>query len=183
MTNDQQLWHNFKAGDKAAFEQIYRQEIGFLGSYGRSLCSEKSLVEDCIQELFVEIWKSKSNLADNISIRSYLLVALRRKLLKPAQKIAVVDLPVEMSDDDHNIEDKIINEEGMEWTKSTLDKAIELLSRQQKEVLNLKFYQDKNYDEISALMGITYQSCRNLVSQAVRQLQNNAILYKKSVYK
>ena len=63
-------------------------------------------------------------------------------------------------------------------TKILLNKALENLTRQQREAVNLRFYQEKNYEEISTIMGINYQSCRNLISQAIKNLQKSDGLLK-----
>ena len=69
------------------------------------------------------------------------------------------------------IEDIIVNAELSEEQSQNLQKAFEELSKRQREVLYLKYYQEVPYEEICEMMDISYQSVRNLVSNALRAMR------------
>src|SRR5579871_4559292 len=77
-----QHWLQFKGGDREAFAAVYRQHILFLIAYGLRLCPDRHLLKDQIQELFVELWHSRQNLASTGSVKFYLFKALRYKLIR-----------------------------------------------------------------------------------------------------
>ena len=77
---DQQLWQKFQQGDETAFQQIHQQHIGHLLNYGLRLSGTLSTVEDCIQDVFIEVWQYRNGLTQPVSIRFYLLKALRNRL-------------------------------------------------------------------------------------------------------
>jgi RNA polymerase sigma-70 factor (ECF subfamily) len=54
LTNDPELWNAFRQGDEQAFAQIYRNYVKVLYRYGLKITPDTSLIEDCIQDLFVE---------------------------------------------------------------------------------------------------------------------------------
>lgn len=78
---DLRLWHDFQEGSEIAYEAIYRNYAEALYAFGLKLTKDKELVKDCIQDLFVEIWKSKHRLASVKSIKSYLFKSIRRKVI------------------------------------------------------------------------------------------------------
>ena len=79
---DSILWQKLKTGDKWALEQIYAAHAAVLLKYGRRFSADGQLVEDCVQDLFIELWKNREGLGDTDSIRKYLLVSLRRKVIR-----------------------------------------------------------------------------------------------------
>ncbi len=50
------IWDKFKSGDQKAFEIIYNEYVDVLYAYGSKMTSDKSLVEDSIQDLFIDIY-------------------------------------------------------------------------------------------------------------------------------
>lgn len=174
--DDSQVWSRLKAGDQAALEEIYTAHIDYLLQYGLRFTQDASLVEDCVHDLFVDLWRKRNSLGSPNSIRAYLLVALRRSILKKVQKKfkqqsdkLPEDLPfaAELA-----IDQVIIASEVSEESAQALQKAVQELSSRQREVLYLRFYQEVPYEEICEMMGISYQSVRNLVSSAIRALRS-----------
>lgn len=173
--NDQQLWQKLKDGEESALERIYRDHVDALLRYGGQFSTDASLIEDCIHDLFVELWRNRNGLGDNDNIRPYLLVSLRRKLIrqiKRAQKtqseedIREIEFLAEPS-----IDVAIIGREISEENAAALQKAMAQLSKRQREVLYLKYFEDMNYDAICEALGINYQSVRNLVSSGIKALR------------
>lgn len=73
---DALLWEKMIGGDKVAFEQLYRRYYSPLISYALSLSFDEGFAKDCIQDLFIKIFLSKS-LKPIIYVRAYLYRALR----------------------------------------------------------------------------------------------------------
>lgn len=165
----QNLWSNFIGGDKTAFETIYREEVNFLISYGLSVVKDAEAVEDAVQELFVDLWKNRQNLSKEVKIRSYLLVSLKRRLIKNKNLTDSLDESM-IKASSLDIQEEIIQKESATSNEKLLQEAIEALSPQQREAIQLRFFQEKSYDEMMGIMGISYQSCRNVVSVAIKQL-------------
>jgi RNA polymerase sigma factor (sigma-70 family) len=50
------------------------------------------------------------------------------------------------------------------------------LSRRQREVIYLRYYDDLTYEEISQVMGLNYQSVMNHLHKALKALRSNQSL-------
>jgi DNA-directed RNA polymerase specialized sigma24 family protein len=73
-------WRGMIEGDTSAFLTIYQDQYQALFSYGYTIAADKELVKDCIQEVFLEIWKTRKTIKiDVANVRSYLFTWLRRK--------------------------------------------------------------------------------------------------------
>ena len=171
--SDKILWDNLKKGDYNAFEQVYRQYFQPLYNYGKKLQPDIGLVEDTLQDLFIDIWNKRTSLSNTDNILPYMMVAFRRKLVKAIQKSKKISSsePEEYQfESELAIDALLINQEINQEKKASLEKAFSQLSTRQKEVLYLKYYQDMDYEGISEIMELNYQSARNLVSRALTQL-------------
>ncbi len=171
--DEKSLWKCLKAGDKSALEKIYRTFFKSLYLYGKKFTTEQSIIEDCIQDLFIEIWEKRDRLSDVDQIKPYLFTSLRRKIIAVV-KTKRIEGSTELEDFHFeaglSIEDVIISREGDLKNKKKLEQAFNQLSNRQKEILYHKFYNQFDYKVISEIMDMNYQSARNLVSRAITKL-------------
>lgn len=58
--------------------------------YGRTIAADGHLIEDTIQELFVNLWIRRKQLKIRTTIESYLLVSFRNNLKKNLIKQAII---------------------------------------------------------------------------------------------
>ncbi len=80
--SDASLWKQYRSGDEAAFIFIYKSHFDALYRYGRQFTPSNELVEDAIQDIFVEIREKRNKLDITSSIKFYLFKALKRKIVK-----------------------------------------------------------------------------------------------------
>ena len=168
------LWTQFRNGDEASFVTLFRNYYSGLFQYGCKISKDSSLVEDCIQELFIEMWRTNGK-AEIISLRAYLFKAFKFKLVRAVNKIGktsklMADQDIEIFQLSHEI--FLMNEQENKILIQKVQNALEQLSPRQKEIVYLKFYMDLSYEEVSEIMNINYQASRNLVYQAVKVLKN-----------
>ncbi len=82
-------WGRMTGGDKDAFLTLYQGHYQALFCYGFSLSADRELTKDCIQELFLEIWKTRPSLNKEVkNVRSYLFTWLRRKISRELSRLA-----------------------------------------------------------------------------------------------
>lgn len=175
-TEDNHLWDRLRQGNKSALKSIYDQESAYLFNYGKKISRDASLVEDCIHDLFVEIWNKHNSLGATDSIRKYLAASLRRKIIYETKKLQKSQ-STESFDDVHfeaelSIDQILINKEVSEEQALRLKNAFDQLSARQKEIIYLRFYKGLEYDQIAEVVGIQYQSLRNTISSAIKSLRD-----------
>lgn len=177
---ENQLWKDFKSGNKKAFSHIYKNYFNVLFNYGCKIINDENLVKDCIQDLFFELWESKK-LSDTDSIKFYLLKSIRNKILKKLnQQNKHFDKNGLSFNYDFNLvlsyETELINEQCSVEQKEGLLNCIKKLSKRQQEAIHLRYFDDFNYDEISSIMSINHQSVHNLIYKAIKILRDNLIM-------
>jgi len=173
--DDKKLWNKMKSGDKEAFASIYQSEVNSLLKYGLKITKSVQLIEDAIQDLFIEIWQKRDRLSETDHIRKYLLVSFRRKLIHNIQKTEKKYFSEELGEGEYvnedSPEDMWIDFEDFSAKKELLEVAVKQLSQRQKEIIHLKYGEGLDYPEISEMMGISYQSSRNLLTGALKKLK------------
>lgn len=173
---DTALWVSFKKGDKDAFAVIYHRYHKILVQNSLRISTDKDFVEDCVHDLFTEMWKNRQNLGFPQSVKAYLLSSIQRKVirqLKKARLIAELKEADELDGQqvDFSAERKIIAEQTRVEQQHTLFKAMSALTKRQKEAVYLKFYANLSYPEIAGKMAISTDSIYNLVSKAIDNMQ------------
>ncbi|MEO1261193.1 MAG: sigma-70 family RNA polymerase sigma factor [Bacteroidota bacterium] len=152
--------------NQSAFEKIYLQYYPLLLVYGKAIVHDEALVEDTIQELFVAFWKKGEDLNTKSSLENYLLVSLRNNLIRKLKANKTVELNMDLAETDTS-QNEILDREAR------LNNLIEKLPARQREVIFLRYFKNKSYQEIADLLGISYQVARNFSYRAIQFLRKN----------
>src|SRR5690606_8603457 len=83
---DIEVWNTFRTGNDEAFIFIYTTYFDRLFAYGMRIVGDEHLVEDAIQELFIDLRNQRGRLSPTDSIKFYLFKCLKRKLHREASK-------------------------------------------------------------------------------------------------
>lgn len=170
-------WQAFKKGDKQAFARIYRSYVSQLLNYGYKVTSDRTLIEDSIQDLFFELWQNKARLSDTTSIRFYLFKALRYKIVRnvKANEWFMTEYleSQEENDVDFSHERYLIELEVQSSQVTHLKELIRKLPQRQQEAVNLRYYHDFSNEEIAHIMGVNYQSACKFIYTALKNLKSN----------
>ncbi len=172
--SEEELWVAFKANDAGAFKQIYEQYNRLLFSYCFKITTDEALIEDCIHDLFVDLWQHKATLGDTTSITYYLMSAVKRRLIRMMNKqkkyTVLENIPPDI-DFELSYEALLIENEQLTHDKKQLFKHLDSLTKSQKEAVFLKYFADLSHQEVAEMMGINYQSVSNLLSNAIKRLR------------
>ena len=170
---DEVIWNALKNNNKEAFAVIYYRFFDSLLHRGLQISSDRELVKDCIHDLFLEIWINKIKLATPFSVKSYLIVSLRRKIVRKLKKIHSLQTEMYWLRQEYvnSKEDQIISEQLMHDQQFMIIRAVNSLTKRQKEAIQLKFYSNLRYEEIAGKMRISTDSAYNLVTKAIINLQ------------
>lgn len=176
--SDLRIWQNFRRGNKAAFQKIYFEHYRFLYNYCRKFTIDYSLVEDLIQDLFINILVRKERLSDTDNIRLYLFSSIRRSLFKAlnAKEHKVTDLfdPLDPAFHfDDGVDPHYGEEEEQNRTLKIIYISVNKLGARQKEIVYMKYFSGFNNKEIAEVLGVSYQTVRNTLCNALRNIRKD----------
>ncbi len=176
---DIKLWISLKEGNEFALNKLVKKFFNPLLNYGFKFVKDEAFVKDCVQEVFIEIWKRRERLCIPNSIKAYLLSCVRKKVVREGfrQNIIKSDEENEIQNAiiqiDSSIEKLIIEEESLFEISEKVKKALFQLPKRQYEVLYLQYYQNLNREEIADIMGVKAQSVSNLTQSAFKSFREN----------
>lgn len=179
---DADLFKSFKNGDETAFEILYRKYFKALSLYGLRICQDHELIENAIQDLFIDLWRRRAFLSEVDNVKFYLIKSLRNQLIRNSQK-DILENSEDVNDfldylGSLSIEQTIVQEESEELRNGKIKEAISKLSSRQKEVVHLRYFQNLSLDEISNLIVLPKQVVKKLLSKSYAVLR----VYLKSTY-
>lgn len=169
------LWQRFKAGDSEALGQLAQTHYRALYNYATKFSSDPDFIRDSIQELYLELWERRNFLSETAFVKSYLLKALRHKLIKESIRLKRFHEPQAVLFDtdpsDPSIETNIIEDEQIRFQNGHLKHIISLLSKRQQEIIYLRFYQNLDNEDIASVMGLGRQSVSNLLYRTLKEIK------------
>jgi len=179
-----ELLEKAKNGDSQAFGQIYDLFADRIFKYIRFKISETAQAEDILQEVFIRAWRGMPTLkiepGMNFQAWMYKIAQnavndhLRKVYRAPDIQELDENLPVYQSS---SAAEKIDLKSEIEAVKAAFD----FLPAQYKEILELRYIQDLNIDEVCKITGKTNLAVRLAQHRALKQLRK--ILGEKYVFR
>jgi RNA polymerase sigma-70 factor (ECF subfamily) len=79
--SDQEAFERIRAGDRDAFEVLFRTHYSELHRFARAHLSDATEAEDAVQDVFLRIWRDRERLVTTAPPRTYLLAAVRNRVI------------------------------------------------------------------------------------------------------
>lgn len=171
--NEQLLWEKILSGDDYAYSCLYRKYVEELFSYGMRFTSDRELVKDCIQDVFVKIYSNRSNLNSTDNVQLYLYIALKNTLFNVFEKdksLYHIDTIEPVFTVEYTIEDELIANEYQQEQQHKINFILESLTPRQKEVMFYRYVKGLTLNEICDIMQMNYQSVQNLIQRSIKKI-------------
>lgn len=158
------------------FTDLYDKTIDNLFDFGTKFTTDRELIKDCIQDVFVKLYTKKDELVSVSNIESYLYVSLRNRINDEFRRNThISDNEINenqmksIADDSEAFDMENIEESQKKVNK--LKEFIGCLSPRQRQIIQLYYVEQRKYDDICNIMGINYQSVRNLMHRSLLKLR------------
>jgi len=172
------IWENFRLdGSTEALSLIYYEHFDFLYDFALKYTGDRSLIEDSIQNIFGYLLKRQKKLTPVSNLRYYLLQAFRRELFDQLKRQKKIHLSSEITENPellcyNKIEDQMDSEER-DRVIMLVKKSIAKLGPKQQEIINLRFNQDLDYNEIAKMLSISVDSCYQSVYRSIKFIKED----------
>ncbi|CAG5067516.1 hypothetical protein DYBT9623_00237 [Dyadobacter sp. CECT 9623] len=175
--DEKHLWQEYRAGNILALGNIMQSLYPDLFHWGMRLYGEREFVKDCIQEVFLNLWKLHGTIGEVENVKGYLLMVLKSHMLRElSDKNQMLQACI---DDDYTFavefsaDSQMIEEEHEIYQFRTLEKVLNSLPQRQKELIYLRFYQNLSFEQIASVMNLGRQSAYNLFQKSLNSLRKN----------
>jgi len=178
--SDFEIWNLFRSGSDSAFDFIYQKYFNKLYNYGCQFTKDQSLVEDTLQDLFIELKRRCEYLSQTDKILPYLYSAFRRKIIRGRSNLGMFkeldsEYPFPITS---GADELIINDEEEKANQLRIQKALNELPENYREIIYLFYYENLSYEEIREIQGFeNIKSARNLLYKALNKLRNTIISF------
>lgn len=172
--DEPQLWNMMTQGNEKAFEILYSRYYDSMFYYGSRYRFDQSLIEDCIQDVFVHIFNNRA-LGSVQYIQAYLLRSLRNMLLGQLslqKNDSLEDIPFELTIEDSMFEELFPKDDGELKVGKKLVAILQTLTEKQKNVLYLRYVKGLTFNEIAEMLNINSQSVQNQLSRTLFSLRD-----------
>ncbi|MGK0367720.1 MAG: RNA polymerase sigma factor (sigma-70 family) [Thermoproteota archaeon] len=158
---DEKLMELYLSGDFQAFEEIYRRYQGNVYAFLKKRMHNSDNINDVFQNIFIKFHKSKASYKSEFLLIKWLYTICRSEFLDHLKKIKKT--LVEISDNDLVYEEKETDIIDINSEK--------LLSDTEKKALNLRYYSDQDFSEISKALNTTETNIRKIISRGLKKLK------------
>ncbi|WP_053360719.1 sigma-70 family RNA polymerase sigma factor [Bacillus sp. FJAT-27251] len=162
------------AGEQAAYGEIYDQTVGDVFRTVHFLIEDKADVDDLVQDIFVETYRSLKKFDTERPFKPWLMgIAMvqiksyhrKRWMSLRITRKAEENPPIFALDFSDAIVEKITNQE--------LVKLVEKLPFKLKQVIILRYLNDYSQEEIARILGIPLGTVKSRINSALKKLREN----------
>jgi len=159
-------------GDKKAFDKLYEFYHSLIRKVVIKFVKSPDLTDDLTQEIFIKIWDIRSELPNIGSFKSYLIVTASNHVLNFLKKasredVAKGEILRHYIQSEESTEDKIITQEYWKFINNVLDS----LPAQTREVFRICREENKSYDEVASILGITRNTVKKHIVRANKEFK------------
>src|SRR5690554_6264728 len=167
------VWDKFREGDRRAFEIIYNEYVDTLFAYGSRLTPHRALLEDAVQDLFLDVYTYAKRLRKPESLEFYLYKSLKRIIIKKTTERYRFTHPEDFKEQfDLVFPIEEFPEDLLEENLEMLQKELKALDSGKRELLYLRFNSGLTYKEIGLLVNEKTDTVKKQVSRLLKQLQS-----------
>lgn len=175
--SDNELILIIREKDPERYGEMVERYQGKLFAYLYRLVGSREEAEDLLQDVFIKAYKNINSYDTQRKFSSWIyriahneaVNHIKRKSLKrfiPWENILATKDQLEMSSSEEAADARWIRKE----TKKEVDEVINRLPFKYKQVLVLRYYSDKSYEEISEILGKPVNTVGTLINRAKKKM-------------
>jgi RNA polymerase sigma-70 factor (ECF subfamily) len=160
-----------KQGDRNAFAQLYRERLDGVSRYVGAMVRDASRTEDVVAQTFMLAWRDLPRLRKPERFDAWLYKIAHNQAiveLRRPHTTSIEDAP-EPSDEDHTVDPQRHLDSGHDV--AILRDALRSLPGQQRQVIQLRFFQELSSAEVARQLGKTEQAVYALQYRAITALR------------
>jgi len=168
---ERELLSRLKTSDQGAFDAIFRAHYASLVGFAQGLLYDRSAAEDVAQEVLLELWRRREDVAIQESLRAYLLRATRNRALNQLRHAKVQRRAEPHLKPQEAVAPAGASEIVADELKRAITAAIAELPPGCREVFSLSRDAGLRYAEIATTLGISVKTVESQMGKALRHLR------------
>jgi len=170
VTSDEGLMLKVREGQTGLLAELFERHHRHVYGYFYRMTSSREFSEDLVQDVFLRILRYRDTYQPRTSFSAWMYGIARNAMIDQMRKrrpeSSLDDSAPEVLSPEVPVDDRLRARQETE----ILQKALESLPADKREVLILSRYQDLKYDEIGRILGCEPNAVKQRVFRAVRAL-------------
>jgi RNA polymerase sigma-70 factor (ECF subfamily) len=158
-------------GDRLAFEELYKHTAGKLYAISMQMLRRRDLAEDAVQEAFVRIWHNAGEYQqEKGNVLTWMTTIVRYRaldMLRAAKSRRESDEEIEEGEDEHSPEKELYAERD----RALIDRCMDLLEGQQRQVIQLAYFRGLTHAEVCDHTGSPLGSVKTWIRRGLERLK------------
>jgi RNA polymerase sigma-70 factor, ECF subfamily len=164
LTDEELMIRYQKAADERAFDELYFRYSGRLFGYMYKKLGNKTLSEDILQMTFLNAHKNKEKYDPEYPFSGWIFTLCRNAMVDMLRKDKRQEIKVVQIDDVSPAVEEIDSVE-------VPDVLLNQLPHNQKKAVQMRYRQEKTFEEISKVLNTSEHNSRKLVSRGLQHLR------------
>jgi len=168
---DTEWTRDIVSGNAGSFEKLFNHYCQPLINFSRRYVWDKQIAENIVQDIFVRVWTTRSNLDPSKSIKSYLFTSVKNESLKHLRHLDVeqrsvektVQSAIEENNPDRNLEQTELEE--------NIQQAISELPEKCREIFSMSRFDNLKYAEIAEVLNISVKTVETQMGRALKKMR------------
>ena len=172
MENNEKWIEQLIKGDKDTFEQLFVKYKPTLTQFIRKSLPQEEDVEGLVQEIFIKLWLSRTDLRPNTSFNSFIFTIAKNVVIDHLRKLTKTRKKLQELIYNYNLLDNS-TQESIEYAelKQLLVNSIDALPPRQKEIFELNRIEGMKYKDIAKQLNISENTVNAHMHQAMLTLK------------
>ena len=173
MTSTKFFFEEIRQGNKEAFEDLYNTYYKSLCIYASSLCKNRDLAEDIVQNMLLNLWLKREKLEIKSSLKNYLYksvhnIFINEYVKKKREETYLEKIQFEVLQESLKEEEEHINEK-----LQIVNAEINKLPPKSKEIFIMSKHRGLSRNEIAEILGISENTVQSHISRALKRIREN----------
>lgn len=170
MVQDQEIMLSVRAGDTHKLELLFDKHAQGLFNYFQFQIRDRFKSEDLVQDVFYKILKYRHTFKDGANFKVWMYAIARNEKINFFRKNEPLRINVDLEQPDERNRNPEIELENKN-DKIQLNKALEMISSDNRELLILSKYTGLPYSQIAELLGCTVGAIKVRIHRAIKELR------------
>ncbi len=170
--------HRINKGDAKAFEELYATFYIYLRAVATKYVYQKAIAQEIVNDVFLNVWSNRATLIHPVN--AYLIKAVQNRCLNYVQRKRMEEVPVtDVQEQLLIIQEELINadEHPLAYLEnkeleSKIYEAVSKLPPKCRDIFELYLYQNKSYEEIAFINGISSSTVRVQIKIGLSKLRD-----------
>lgn len=180
------IWKQIQDDDEKAFKALFEKYYNCLCFYASQIVHNDQLSEELVQDVFVKLWNNRTRIIITGSLQSYLyqsvhnqaINSLKHLMTEKLRNFLLVDeAKWKFIENNYAIDDFLMEKIEAQDTAQKIEKAIEELPDQCREIFKHSRFEDKSVTDLARQFKVTENTIRTHLFRALAKIKKTLQIF------